>query len=219
MNGSGPYNELVLPAYNAGLCFANGSYVLQIIAYPHPTLRRKSKPVKRVDAELRAIVEEMFELMYAARGVGLAANQIDLPIRLFVINTDSDPEKGQERVFINPVISQPKGFAEAEEGCLSLPGLYGNVTRPKQVRINAYDLEGNEINEELTGLLARAAQHELDHLDGVLFFDRMNETGKVDVRPTLEEFEIVFESQRKTGGVPGDAAIAEHWAAWEQRYT
>lgn len=195
-----------------------GSNVLQIIAYPHPTLRRKSKPVKRVDSELRAIVAEMFELMYAARGVGLAANQVDLPIRLFVINTDSDPEKGVERVFINPVISQPKGFAEAEEGCLSLPGLYGNVIRPKQVRINAYDLDGNEINEELTGLLARAAQHELDHLDGVLFFDRMNETGKVDVRPTLEEFEIVFESQRKTGGVPSEADIAEHWAAWEERY-
>jgi peptide deformylase len=195
-----------------------GSNVLQIIAYPHPTLRRKSKPVKRVDSELRAIVAEMFELMYAARGVGLAANQVDLPIRLFVINTDSDPEKGVERVFINPVISQPKGFAEAEEGCLSLPGLYGNVIRPKQVRINAYDLDGNEINEELTGLLARAAQHELDHLDGVLFFDRMNETGKVDVRPTLEEFEIVFESQRKTGGVPSEADIAEHWAEWEKRY-
>jgi peptide deformylase len=96
--------------------------------------------------------------------------------------------------------------------------LYGNVIRPKQVRINAYDLDGNEINEELTGLLARAAQHELDHLDGVLFFDRMNETGKVDVRPTLEEFEIVFESQRKTGGVPSEADIAEHWAEWEKRY-
>jgi peptide deformylase len=195
-----------------------GSQALQIIPYPHPTLRRKSKPVKRVDAELRAIVEEMFELMYDARGVGLAANQVDLPIRLFIINTDSDPEKGEERVFINPVISQPKGFAEAEEGCLSLPGLYGNVTRPKQVRINAYDLEGNEINEELTGLLARAAQHELDHLDGVLFFDRMNETGKFAVRPTLDEFEIVFESQRRTGGVPSDAEIAQRWAEWEKRY-
>jgi peptide deformylase len=181
-------------------------------------LRRKAKPVKRVDARLRAVVDEMFELMYAAKGVGLAANQVDVPLRLFIINTESDPEKGEPRVFINPVITQPKGFAEAEEGCLSLPGLYGNVTRPKQVRINAYDLEGNEINEEATGLLARAAQHELDHLDGVLFFDRMNETGRIAVRPTLEEFEIAFDSRRRTGGIPGDAAIQAQWAEWETKY-
>lgn len=191
---------------------------MEIIAYPHPTLRRKSKPIKRVDRDLKNLVQEMFEKMYEARGVGLAANQVDVPLRLFVINTESDPDKGEERVFINPVITQPKGFAEAEEGCLSLPGLYGNVTRPKQVRINAYDLEGNEINEEVTGLLARAVQHELDHLDGVLFVDRMNETGKLAVRPALEEFELVFESQRRTGGIPSDPAIAEKWAEWEKRY-
>lgn len=194
------------------------SPALHIIPYPHPTLRRKSKPVRRVDAELKSIVREMFSLMYEARGVGLAANQVDIPLRLFVINTESDPDKGQERVFINPVITQPKQSSEAEEGCLSLPGLYGNVQRPKTVRINAYDLDGNEINEEVSGLLARAAQHELDHLDGILFFDRMNETGKLAVRPMLEEFEIVFDSQRRTGGYPDDAAIANQWAQWEQRY-
>jgi peptide deformylase len=191
---------------------------LHIIAYPHPTLRRKSRPVKRVDAALRDMVREMFDLMYEARGVGLAANQVDIPLRLFVINTEADPEKGEERVFINPVITQPKGSGEAEEGCLSLPGLYGNVVRPKQVRINAYDLEGNEINEEVTGLLSRAVQHELDHLDGILFVDRMNETGKLAVRPTLEEFEIVFDSQRRTGGIPDEGTIEAHWAEWEKRY-
>jgi peptide deformylase len=192
---------------------------LHIIPYPHPTLRRKSKPLKRVDNELRSIVREMFDLMYEARGVGLAANQIDIPLRFFIINTEGDPEKGQERVFINPVISQPKQSNEAEEGCLSLPGLYGNVTRPAKVRINAYDLDGNEINEEVTGLLGRAIQHELDHLDGVLFFDRMNETGKLAVRGTLEEFEIDFESKRRTGSVPDEATIANSWAEWEKRYT
>lgn len=191
---------------------------MHIIPYPHPTLRRKSKPVKRVDAELRKIIAEMFELMYEARGVGLAANQVGIPLRFFVINTEADPTKGPERVFINPVITQPKGFSEAEEGCLSLPGLYGNVTRPKQVRVNAYDLAGNEINEEVTGLLARAAQHELDHLDGVLFFDRMNETGKIAVRDSLDEFETDFYSKRKTGSIPEDAAIEQEWAEWEKRY-
>jgi peptide deformylase len=191
---------------------------LEIIPYPHPTLRRKSRPVKRVDSQMQEIVAEMFRLMYAARGVGLAANQVGIPLRFFVINTEADPAKGEERVFINPVITQPKGFSEAEEGCLSLPGLYGDVTRPKQVRINAYDLQGNEINEEVTGLLARAVQHELDHLDGVLFFDRMNETGKIAVRDALEEFEIDFDSKRKTGGLADDATIAAQWEEWEKRY-
>jgi len=191
---------------------------LHIIPYPHPTLRRKSKPVRRVDAELRSIIREMFTLMYEARGIGLAANQVDIPLRFFIINTEGDPAKGQERVFINPVITQPKQSSEAEEGCLSLPGLYGNVTRPKTIRINAYDLEGNEINEEMTGLPGRAAQHELDHLDGVLFFDRMNETGKLAVRSMLEEFEIVFDSQRRTGGFPDEATIANSWTEWEKRY-
>ena len=192
---------------------------MEIIPYPHPTLRRKSKLVKRVDSELKNIVAEMFEMMYAARGVGLAANQVNIPLRFFVINTEADPAKKEmERVFINPVISQPKGMTEAEEGCLSLPGLYGNVLRPKQVRINAYDLAGNEINEEITGLLARAAQHELDHLDGVLFFDRMNETGKISVRDSLDEFETDFYSKRKTGSVPEEDVIAKQWIEWEQRY-
>jgi peptide deformylase len=195
-----------------------GSRVLQIIAYPHPTLRRKSKPVRRVDNELRSVVREMFDLMYQARGVGLAANHVNIPLRFFIINTEGDPAKGPERVFINPVITQPKQSAEAEEGCLSLPGLYGNVIRPKFVRVNAYDLEGNEINEEVTGLLGRAIQHELDHLDGVHFTDRMNETGKIAVFPTLEEFEIVFDSQRRTGGIPNDDVIAAGWAEWERRY-
>ena len=191
---------------------------MHIIPYPHPTLRRKSKPVRRVDAELRSIIREMFTLMYEARGIGLAANQVDIPLRFFIINTEGDPAKGQERVFINPVITQPKQSSEAEEGCLSLPGLYGNVTRPKTIRINAYDLEGNEINEEMTGLPGRAAQHELDHLDGVLFFDRMHETGKLAVRSMLEEFEIVFDSQRRTGGFPDEATIANSWTEWEKRY-
>ena len=104
---------------------------MEIVTYPHPTLRHESKPVKRVDAELREIVQEMFHLMYEARGVGLAANQVDLPLRLFVLNLESDPDKSEEFVFINPVISKPKGSEEKEEGCLSLPELWlKRQTRP-----------------------------------------------------------------------------------------
>ena len=90
---------------------------LEIVQYPHPTLRHKSKPINRVDRELKEIVSEMFKLMYEAKGIGLAANQVDLPIQLFIINLKSDPNEGEELVFINPVVTSPKGSDEAEEGC------------------------------------------------------------------------------------------------------
>ncbi len=192
---------------------------LNIITYPHPTLRRVSKPLRRVDAELRQRIREMFELMYAAKGIGLAANQVDLPLRLFVVNLESNPEVGQEQVFINPVISMPRGGSEeSEEGCLSLPGLYGQVVRPKQVRINAYGLDGKEVQIDATGLLARCVQHELDHLDGVLFPDRMSASARADILEGLDEFESEFKSRRDTGGIPRDEEIAKQWADWEARY-
>jgi len=191
---------------------------MQILTYPHPTLRRVSKPLRRVDAELRQTIRQMFDLMYAAKGIGLAANQVDLPLRLFVVNLESKPE-GEELVFINPVISLPRGGSEeSEEGCLSLPGLYGPVVRPKQVRINAYSLTGDEIQLDATGLLARCVQHELDHLDGVLFPDRMSTTARADIAEGLDEFEAEFKSRRETGGLPSDDEINKQWLQWESRY-
>ncbi|MCB9939006.1 MAG: peptide deformylase [Planctomycetaceae bacterium] len=192
--------------------------LLEIITYPHPTLRHKSKPIKRVDAELREVVREMFKLMYEAKGVGLAANQVDLPIRLFVANLEADPDKGEEMVFINPVVSMPKGTEENEEGCLSLPGLYGNVVRPKKVRINAYNMQGEEINADVEGLFSRVVQHETDHLDGVLFIDRMTESAKIEVEGELDMFETEFNSRRDTGGIPDNAAIAARLSEWEAKY-
>ena len=118
-----------------------GTLALRIIHYPHPTLRHVSKPLRRVDAELHGIVREMFDLMYVAKGIGLAANQVDLPYRLFVLNLESDPTTPEnEFVFINPVLRSPHGMVEAEEGCLSLPGLYGDVRRPERVVLNAFTL-------------------------------------------------------------------------------
>ena len=176
---------------------------LQIILYPHPTLRHASKPLKRVDAEVRRMVREMFDAMYAAKGVGLAANQVDLPYRLFIINLKSDPnEVGEERVFINPVLSQRRGLDEAEEGCLSLPGLYAQVKRPERVVVNAYNLDGEEIHEEVDGLLARVVQHETDHLDGILFIDRLSPTAEITVKEPLQEFELNFASRRRLGRDP-----------------
>lgn len=191
---------------------------MQIITFPHPTLRHKSKPIRRVDAELRQIVRSMFNLMYENKGIGLAANQVDLPLRLFVVNLKSDPQEGEEMVFLNPVISFPKGSEEAEEGCLSLPGLYGNVIRPKQVRINAYTLEGNEVDMVVSDLLSRCVQHELDHLDGVLFPDRMSPAARTDLAAELDEFEADFSSRRSTGSVPSDEQITARLAEWEKKY-
>lgn len=191
---------------------------MQIVSYPHPTLRHKSLPIKRVDAELRKLVANMFELMYEARGVGLAANQVDLPVRLFIVNLEGKADAGEEFVFINPVISRAKGHAEKEEGCLSLPELYGPVKRPKQVRVNAYGLDGQEIRADLDGLFARVVQHELDHLDGVLFVDRMSETNRLEILDALDEFEAEFASQRQVGGIPADEEIAKQIAVWEKKY-
>lgn len=196
-----------------------GGRLLQIIQYPHPTLRHASKPIRRVDAELKQMVRQMFDLMYAAKGIGLAANQVDLPLRLFVLNLKSDPTLPQEEmVFINPVVSQPKGSAEGEEGCLSLPGLYGPVVRPKQVRVTAYGLDGKEIDMVAGDLLGRCIQHECDHLDGVMFIDRMSPAARADLHDEIEDFLTVFESQRSTGGIPSDADLALQRAEWEKRY-
>lgn len=190
---------------------------MKIVHYPHPTLRHISKPLKRVDKELHGYVREMFDLMYEAKGIGLAANQVDLPYRLFVINLESDPDaKEHEFVFLNPVITSRKGMAEAEEGCLSIPGLYANVKRPERVTLNAYNMAGEELNLELDGLFARAVQHELDHLDGVLFVDRLSPTTEMDVRDALLDFEDQFVNQRERGEIPDDAAIARRLSELEQ---
>jgi peptide deformylase len=191
---------------------------LKIINFPHPTLRHKSKPLRRVDAELRNLVREMFDLMYAARGVGLAANQVDLPLRLFIVNLEAEAGKGEEMVFLNPVINRPKGQVEMEEGCLSLPGLYGNVRRPERVHLSAFNLAGEEIEAELEGMFARVVQHELDHLDGVLFIDRLSEAGKLEARPDLDGFAEEFDSRRNIGEIPTDAEIAARLAEIERKY-
>jgi peptide deformylase len=182
---------------------------VRIIKYPHPTLRHLSKPLRRVDAELKRIIHEMLDLMYADNGIGLAANQVDLPYRMFVMNVEGDPKaKDQEYVFINPVIARRSGTAEAEEGCLSLPEIYAPVKRSERIVLSAYNLAGEEMHYELSGLFARAAQHETDHLDGVLFIDRLSDSGKLAVKEALETLELEFNGLRERGHVPDDAQIA-----------
>lgn len=191
---------------------------MEIVQYPHPTLRHKSKPITRVDRELKSIVRAMFDLMYAAKGIGLAANQVNLPLQIFVVNTMSDPNEGEELVFVNPVLSAPKGNHEAEEGCLSITGVNALVARPEQIHVSAYDLSGNEINTTVDGLLAKAIQHETDHLEGVLFIDRISESSRRQIEGELEEFEIDFENKRSTGEMPDDETIKQRLAEIETKY-
>ncbi|NIL95873.1 MAG: peptide deformylase [Planctomycetales bacterium] len=199
--------------------FCERGPIVEIIKYPHPTLRHRSKPIRRVDASLRDIVREMFALMYEAQGVGLAANQVDLPYRLFVANLGGeDRGPDEELVFINPVLSHPKGSAEAEEGCLSIPGVYAPVRRPAQITVSAYNLQGEAILKEMDGLTARVVQHETDHLDGVLFIDRLSETAAADVKDALAEFEAQFSERRSANQIPPDQQIAERLAGIEADY-
>ncbi|NND99600.1 MAG: peptide deformylase [Pirellulaceae bacterium] len=192
---------------------------LSVVQYPHPTLRFKSKPVRRVDAELRAIADRMLELMYEHNGVGLAANQVDLPIRMFVVNASGAKGEGEEMVLINPEIQRPKGNETAEEGCLSLPGVFGQVKRPKSIRLSAYDITGKAVECEVEGFLARVLQHEYDHLDGVMFFDRMTDEAKRDLEDRLEELETDFRSKQSAGAIPADDALVARLDEWLEKYT
>lgn len=193
---------------------------LHIVTYPHPALSRPAKPLVRIDTELRDIVRRMFDLMYAARGVGLAANQVNLPYRLFVMNLSADPQQPEhEQVFINPVLSRPKGSEEAEEGCLSLPGLYAPVRRPAQISINAYNLEGEEVCARLEGMAARVVQHETDHLDGILFIDRLSPTVRMALREQIEEFELVYLGKQRRNEIPDNQAIIKQLELLEQLRT
>lgn len=191
---------------------------LSIIEYPHPTLRIRSKPIRRVDQELREIAAQMLDLMYAAEGVGLAANQVDLPLRLFVVNSSGERGSGEELVLLNPELQMPKGSETGQEGCLSLPGISGNVKRPASVRLSAYDLKGNAIERVVDGFLARVLQHENDHLNGVLFFDRMSEEAKSELDDQLLELESDFRAKQRSGSIPSDEELVARLATWHEKY-
>ncbi len=134
-----------------------------------PVLRQRSSEVGTVDDEARRLVDDMFETMDAARGVGLAANQIGVARRVAVVDAEGD-----RFVLIDPVILETEGHSVVEEGCLSVPDIYGDVARPERVVIEATDREGTRYRKDASGLSARAIQHEIDHLDGILFLDHLS---------------------------------------------
>ena len=163
---------------------------LKIIEYPDPRLRKVSRPVETFDSSLKALAERMLQLMREHRGVGLAAPQVGLNIRLFVMNPSGDPK--DDRVYVNPELSEAEGSEEAEEGCLSLPGINARIVRDKTLRLRARDLEGNDIEQMESGYIARIWQHEFDHLNGTLILDRMGTVARMGAKKTLRELEERF---------------------------
>ena len=152
-----------------------GSMALRpILTYPDPRLREPARPVEVVDDEIRKLVDDMAETMYAAPGVGLAANQIGVPLRIFVIDLADADEPRDLKVFINPELLDVSGSQSWREGCLSFPGVSEDVKRGERVRVRALDQQGQPFELEAEGLLAVAIQHENDHLNGVLMVDKFN---------------------------------------------
>jgi peptide deformylase len=167
---------------------------LKIISYPDPRLRKVSAEVEKFDETLLALSKRMFELMREARGVGLAAPQVGKNIRLFVANHSGKPE--DDRVYVNPVLSEAEGEEASEEGCLSLPNVTVEVNRAKTAKMTAKDLSGTVIEQLEAGYIARIWQHELDHLNGVLIIDKMGPTAKMENRKILKELEDKYETEK-----------------------
>lgn len=173
--------------------------MLRIDVYPTEVLRRKADPVDP-GPELRAVAERMVQLMHSADGIGLAAPQVGLSWRLFVAHVPEDEQRSADaeppsasaapEVFVNPEIVGHDGLPEAsEEGCLSLPGIHGDVYRPPIVTVRAQDLAGKTFERTASGLLARCWQHEIDHLDGVLIIDKMTQMSRLKNRSAIRQLE------------------------------
>jgi len=147
---------------------------LELRFYGDPVLRRKADPVSAVTPEVRAIIGDMFDCMYRERGVGLAAPQVGISQRIFVVDVENEDGSRSKLALVNPVMKQKDGSVVNEEGCLSIPGIHADVKRYSEVVFEGLDADGNPIAVRGEGLLARALQHELDHLDGILFIDRLS---------------------------------------------
>ena len=176
------------------------SRVLEIRVYPDEVLKKKAEEVKEFDKNLKETVENMFETMYKRGGVGLAANQVGILKRIVVIDIHSGKElQGKERiVLVNPEIIALEGEEIKEEGCLSLPGLYRKVKRALYAKVKAQNLEGEVFEIEGEGLLARAFQHEIDHLNGIVFIDRLSPLSR---RLALEKYRKLRKKQERVGKV------------------
>lgn len=166
---------------------------LAILEYPDPRLRKVAASVKTVDAALRRLVDDMIETMYAARGIGLAATQVDIHKRVIVIDISKD--HSAPLVLINPELVLAEGRGPGEEGCLSVPGIFDKLQRAEHIRVRALGRDGNGFELEAEGLLAVCIQHEMDHLEGKLFVDYLSELKRQMIRRRLEK-----ERRQRTSG-------------------
>ena len=169
--------------------------LLTILEYPDPRLRTRAVPVTEFDAELSRLIDAMFETIYAAPGIGLAASQVNIHKRLIVM--DLSEEHREPLVFINPEILEREGGGITEEGCLSVPGIFDKVERAQRVRVRAQDRTGATFERELEGLVAVCLQHEMDHLEGKLFVDYLSGLKRERIRKKLDK------DRRERGARPG----------------
>lgn len=157
--------------------------ILNILHYPDPRLRTKAEPVEKVDQEIKQLVNDMFETMYQAPGIGLAATQANVHKRVIVIDISED--KSNPLCFINPELVEMVGVEQMEEGCLSVPGIYEKVERADSIRVRALNREGESFEMDATGLLSVCIQHEMDHLEGKLFVDYLSELKRQRIKKKM----------------------------------
>jgi peptide deformylase len=166
----------------------------QITHYPADVLAGRAQPVEKIDDNIRRLVEKMTDIMLKNKGVGLAAPQAGVPLRLFIISLDGTREK--VKVYINPTVTTDGGLVEFDEGCLSVPRIYTKIRRYKKCKVTATDLDGNEFTEEGQGLYARALQHEYDHIEGMTIVNRMSRVSKISHRKQIKK--LVEERKSKS---------------------
>ena len=167
--------------------------VLKVRKYGDPFLRRRAAPVGAITPDIRRVVADMVDTMYDEVGIGLAAPQVGISLRLMVVGDD---KTGNARALVNPVIAEQGGEVTAEEGCLSLPGIFAPVTRAEWVKLEAQDLEGQPVSIRARGLAARVYQHEMDHLDGVLFIDRLDPMTRDRIKRRIKKEGFPAESNK-----------------------
>jgi len=174
-----------------------------ILEFPDPRLRTRAQPVIEFDLELGKLVDDMFESMYAAPGIGLAATQVDVHKRVLVI--DVSEGRNEPLVFINPQILSREGVEETEEGCLSVPGIFDEVERAARIRVRAQDRTGAVFERDYDGVLAVCIQHEMDHLEGKLFVDYLSDLKRQRIRKKLEK-----ERKARAGRAPETSSRSGH---------
>ncbi|KAL2500063.1 Peptide deformylase 1B [Abeliophyllum distichum] len=171
---------------------------LKIVEYPDPILRAKNKRINTFDDSLKKLVDEMFDIMYRTDGIGLSAPQVGINVQLMVFNPVGERGEGEEIVLVNPRVNRfSRKLVPYNEGCLSFPGIYADVERPDSLKVDAQDISGARFTVNLLGLPARVFQHEYDHLQGILFFDRMSDDVLDSIREDLQAMEKRYEE--KTG--------------------